>query len=320
MAIINSVDEAFNFVKQKLELAEKKANDTFPAIQKPNEIKNAPITNVYTANAFTFDTYYQKGQKMTSVEQVDKKLEEYSAMLEVNIKTIEEVHQTNIPIIENNRIVKEKITLVMQSIGVPSSYSWSYYKTANSRKMTTETTMAGYITDLARTCITDDGWEMKINSAKSKFEELKRKANDEKQRIQKEASDKAKEEKAKKSIQVLARLQVKYNLDEDSDWTDVLDALDSKNKYFMLARAMEDTRGDWSEGYWRVENAIDNFVVETPEDQEIYDEIHTMAYENEDHDGRIFRDCQWNYSVLYGKVDSELIQDYNTLQEYYSKY
>lgn len=40
MAIINSVDEAFNFVKNKLELAEKRANDTFPSIQKLNEIKN----------------------------------------------------------------------------------------------------------------------------------------------------------------------------------------------------------------------------------------------------------------------------------------
>lgn len=41
----------------------------------------------------------------------------------------------------------------------------------------------------------------------------------------------------------------------------------------------------------------------------------------DDHeDGRIFRDCDWNYSVLYGKVDTEILKDYESLKEYYSKW
>ena len=120
-----------------------------------------------------------------------------------------------------------------------------------------------------------------------------------------------------KEVLAKARLQVKYGLTEDSDWNDVLDALDSKCKYFKLARAMEDTRNDWNDGYGRVQWAISAFSVDSPEDQEIFDEIYDLAYEYEDIDGRIFRDCTHNYSFLYGKVDEELMKDYNTLREYY---
>lgn len=318
MAIINSVDEAFTFVKNKLELAEKRANDTFPSIQKLTDIKNAPITNVGISNAFTYNNYYSSYNKMTTVDQIDKKLEEYKVMLENNIQVIEETHKTNLAAIENNKLVKDKVAFVMGQIGMPSTYSKSYYKSNRSRNMTTETVRAGWYDDVARIAVSD-GYEAKISAAKQAFESLKKKAEDEKRLIREQEQVKEKEEKARKEVLAKARLQVKYKLTEDSDWDEVLEALDKKDKYFMLARAMNDVRNDWNDGFGRVEWAISRFDVETEEDKEIEAEINQIL-ESEEDDGRIFRDCAYNYSELYAKANPEIMQDYETLKEYYDIY
>lgn len=317
MAIINSVDEAFNFVKNKLELAEKRANDTFPSIQKLNDIKNAPITNVGISNAFTFNNYYSSYNKMTSVEQINKKLEEYKVMLDANIAAIEETHKTNLAAIENNKLVKEKVAFVMGQIGMPTTYSKTYYKTNRSRTPTTETVRAGWFDDVQRIAVSD-GYEAKISAAKQAFESLKKKAAQEIEELCKQEQVKEKEEKAKKEVLAKARLQVKYGLTEDSDWDEVLEALDKKDKYFMLARAMNDVRNDWSDGFGRVEWALSKFVVETEEDKEIEADIQSCLDSEED-DGRIFRDTTYNYNVLYAKVDEDLMRDYETLKEYYGE-
>lgn len=320
MAIINSVDEALSFVKVQLESAEKRANDTFPKIQKLGEIKTASIAQVGISNAFNWKDGWGSSKQASSVEQVDKKLEEYKVMLESNIAAINAAHQSNLPLIENNKLVREKVALVMKQIGLPATYTKSYYKTNRSNKMTHETTSAGWSSDLTRECIVSDGYESKINQAKSAFEALKRQADTEKNRIRQEISTKEKTEKEKKSVQALARMQVKYGLDEDSDWTDVLEALDSKDKYFALARALEDQRGDWSCGFYRVQHGVDCFFVETDEDKEIYESLHSLAYDEDLDDGRTFRDCEYNYDFLYSKVDADLMKDYDTLKEYYSKW
>lgn len=317
MTIINSVDEAFTFVKNKLELAEKRANDTFPSIQKLNDIKNAPITNVGISNAFTFSNYYSSYNKMTSVEQINKKLEEYKAMLDANIVAIEETHKTNLAAIENNKLVKEKVAFVMGQIGMPTTYSKTYYKTNRSRTPTTETVRAGWFDDVQRIAVSD-GYEVKISAAKQAFEALKKKAAQEIEEIRKQEQVKEKEEKAKKEVLAKARLQVKYGLTEDSDWDEVLEVLDKKDKYFMLARAMNDVRNDWNDGFGRVEWALSKFVVETEEDKEIEADIQSCL-DSEETDGRIFRDTTYNYSVLYAKVNEDLLKDYETLKEYYGE-
>lgn len=317
MAIINSVDEAFAFVKNKLELAEKRANDTFPSIQKLNDIKNAPITNVGISNAFTFSNYYSSYNKMTSVEQINKKLGEYKLMLEANVAAIEETHKTNLAAIENNKLVKEKVAFVMGQIGMPTTYSKTYYKTNRSRTPTTETVRAGWFDDLQRIAVSD-GYEAKISAAKQAFESLKKKAVYEIEELRKQEQVKEKEEKAKKEVLAKARLQVKYGLTEGSDWDEVLEALDKKDKYFMLARAMNDVRNDWNDGFGRVEWALSKFVVETEEDKEIEADIQSCLDSEED-DGRIFRDTTYNYSVLYAKADEDLMKDYETLKEYYGE-
>lgn len=317
MKHVKNIDEAFDFVKGVVVALEKKAESNIPSVMKLNKITMPSVANTYAANAFKYgSSYYERDPK--TIEEVDTKLTSLLAKAEQErIKVLEE-HQANIPAIENNLKVREKITQIMKDIGIPNNYSTSEFKTQRSRTKTTTTHSAGYLGDLQRNVPVSDESERMLTLIKSAVDSLKRHADTLKGNIRKELQEAEKAEKAKKEILAKARLQVKYNLDENFEWSDVLDVLDKKDKYFMLARAMEDTRNDWNDGYGRVQYAISAFEAETEEDKEIFESIHELAYESEDIDGRVFRDTEFNYSFLYGKVSEEILNDYETLKAYYN--
>lgn len=129
-----------------------------------------------------------------------------------------------------------------------------------------------------------------------------------------ERSKKAEEEKKIKERE-LAVFIGKYNLDILSTWKDVLNAIIEKNKYLRLGHYLEENRNDWNDGCWYAECGINGFNIESNVDQEIYDDI--MSYiEDWQGDGRVFRDCTYNYSVLYQMVeDKQLMRDYSVVYE-----
>lgn len=319
MAIINGIDQAFSYVKGLVTELEKKAESNIPSVMKLNKISMPSVANTYAGNAFKYGSrYYERDPK--TIEEVDSKLSQLLAKAETERAKVFEEHEVNIPAIENNLKVREKITQIMKGIGVPNNYTTSEFKTQRSRTKTSTTHAAGYLGDLQRNVPVSDEKDRMLTLIKSAEDSFKRTADTLKANIRKELQEAEKSEKAKKEILAKARMQVKYNLEDDFEWSDVLSVLDKKDKYFMLARAMEDTRNDWNDGYGRVQWAISSFEVETEEDKEIFEEIHGLAYESEDIDGRVFRDCEFNYSFLYGKVREELMKDYETLKEYYDNY
>jgi hypothetical protein len=319
MKYVKNIDEAFSFVKGLVSDLEKKAESNFPSVMKLNKITMPSVANTYAANAFKYgSSYYERDPK--TIEEVDTKLAQLLEKAELERLKVVAEHEANLPAIENNQKVREKITQIMKDIGIPNNYSTSEFKTQRSRTKTTTTHSAGYLGDLQRNVPVSDESERMLTLIKSAVDSYKRHADTLKANIRKELQEAEKTEKAKKEILAKARLQVKYNLDEDFEWSDVLDVLDKKDKYFMLARAMEDTRNDWNDGYGRVQYAISAFEVETEEDKEIFESIHELAYESEDIDGRVFRDCEYNYSFLYGKVSEEILNDYETLKSYYEVY
>lgn len=322
MKYVKTVDEAFEFVKGLMTALEKKAESNIPSVMKLNKITMPPMANTYAGNAFKYgSSYYERDPK--TVDEVDTRLTQLLTKAEQERAKVLEEHQANIPAIENNLKVREKITQIMKDIGIPSNYSTSEFKTQRSRTKTTTTHAAGYIGDLQRNIPVSDEKDRMLTLIKSAEDSLKRTADTLKGTIRKELQEAEKTEKAKKEILAKARLQVKYNLDEDFEWSDVLDFLDKKDKYFMLARAGEETRGYWGEGFGKVEYALDRFVVETEEDKEIEKEYAEILEEHNNgdcEDGRIFRDTQYSYSFLYGKVSEEIMKDYETLKEYYSVY
>ena len=319
MKYVKNIDEAFSFVKGLVSDLENKAESNIPSVMKLNKITMPSVANTYAANAFKYgSSYYERDPK--TIEEVESKLSSLLAKAEQERAKVLEEHQANIPAIENNLKVREKITQIMKSIGIPNNYSTSEFKTQRSRTKTTTTHSAGYLGDLQRNVPVSDEKDRMLTLIKSAKDSFKRHADTLKGTIRKELQEAEKTEKAKKEVLAKARLQVKYNLDDDFEWSDVLEVLDSKDKYFALARSMEAVRNDWNDGFGRVQYAISDFEVVTEEDKEIFESIHELAYESEDIDGRVFRDCEYNYGFLYGKVSEEIMKDYETLKEYYSAY
>lgn len=316
---VDNIDKAVEALKYHIEGLKVKAESNIPAVAKLNKLTLPSICNKTIDNLFKVGSGYWERSPET-VEQVDTRLAALKAQMEADKSKLAEESKANDPLIENNKSIHTKIQQIMKDLGVPNQYSRSYYKTANSRKQTVETSPAGYLGDLTRNVPVGDDRFTYSQKIESQWKYIEAHANKLKAEFRAKEVEKAKAEKNKKSVQALARLQLKYGLDEDSEWSDVLEALDKADKYFALARALEDQRGDWSEGFDRVQYAVDAFVVETEEDKEIFESLHELAYDEDLCDGRTFRDCEWNYSVLYGKVSEELLKDYETIQEYYEKY
>jgi hypothetical protein len=86
----------------------------------------------------------------------------------------------------------------------------------------------------------------------------------------------------------------------ESAMDDVKAAIRSKCKYLDLAIAGSETRGDWSEGCWRVESALGRFTPETQVDKDIVEEWWDIC--NDFDDGRSFRDTTWNYDRIIGEL------------------
>lgn len=316
---LKDLDEATTKVKALVEHYKGLAEDTIPKIVKLEEIPKGSLVGVYIDKAFMSSRgHWGAPSKLTTSEAIDKKLAEYEAMATADIQAIEAAHERNLPLIKNNEEVIAKVTKLMEHIGIPKQTRKSHYKSSRSMKIITETVSSGWITDLSEHVKVKDYNENYKQNVISALEAIKRKAQEEKATIAKEAAIKAAEIAKKEADKALIKMQLKYELDDCSEWEDVLDIICSKCKYLNLAWAMEQTRNDWSEGFGKVGCALDKFVVTSEEDHEIEKCIDECLEGCED--GRTFRDCKYNYSVLYAKVAKELMDDFDVARQHFYKY
>jgi len=82
-----------------------------------------------------------------------------------------------------------------------------------------------------------------------------------------------------------------------------------KNKYLRLAYYLNKNRNDWSDGHSYAESGLSGFAVEKQIDSDIYNDISSYIDDGWDGDGRVFRDCKYNYTVLYGMVEDKSLVD-----------
>lgn len=217
-------------------------------------------------------------------------------------------HEKNLPAIETNKAVAARVNALMIEIGMPTSYSERDTK-SRARYPKTITHSAGYLADLRRHCPTADSFEF----ATSTYERLKKDYDAYAARAEEEAkqADAKREREAvalvekRKADMELAAVLLRYELPLESSWSDVLDALCEKDQRLDLAVAMQRTRGDWSEGPYRVKNALDRFQIETTEDKDIANDVLSCLDDFED--GRVFRDTNWNYGRLFASVKDEVL-------------
>jgi hypothetical protein len=312
------LERASRIHADKFDKLKKVADDSFKPL---NKLKEAPKAMSYKINEvaslgydspkwFMHKPYYGDWKYFSTVSAIEDCKSRILGLIDRYVLECQVVFDQNIPLIEENKAIIEKLGLIMKAIGIPEKYTHSYYKTNRSSTKTSETKIAGWREDVARNIQTQN---VTIPD-KSKLLETLDKEYKKAVWAAGEDERKAKAEKEKDSKEnTLAMLRVKYTPDNPlADIHDIRDEILAKDKYLHLSYWLERNRGDWSEGYNYAEIGIDSFEVVTTQDREIYDEISGLI-EDWDGDGRCFRDCKWNYGVIYDMcIDHELKKDLET--------
>lgn len=219
-----------------------------------------------------------------------------------------QAHARNLPALENNKAVKAAVEALMESIGMPKSWSERDLK-SRSRYPKTISHQAGYLSDLGREVRTTDNFEhatMQYERMKAQYQKYAAEAAVEAE--QKAAAEQRAREAVvakRKADMELAAILLRYSLPIESTWRDVLHALAEKNQRLALAIAMQQTRMDWSEGPWRVRDALAGFQIETTEDKDIANDV--LSCLDDFCDGRVFRDTTWSYDALFASIEDQTL-------------
>jgi hypothetical protein len=221
-----------------------------------------------------------------------------------------ENHEKNLPAIEANKSVRETVTAMMVAAGIPDGWSERDLK-SRSRYPKSRRVEAGYLADLRKHAVVDDGF----SAATATYERLKQEyekyaavAETEAERVAEAREKEAERRKAElRSGVERAAIILRYGLSEEAEWDEILDELRKKDQRLDLAVAMQQTRGDWSEGFYRVRYAMERFQIQSTEDKDIANDILSCM---DSEDGRVFRDTTWNYGRLFETAaDQQLAED-----------
>lgn len=220
-------------------------------------------------------------------------------------------HEANGPALENNRRIHEHVDALMQSIGMPRKFS-ERDRNSRARYPKTLTREAGYLADLRREVVITDEFDNATAGYQRLlpvYQQFKDHADLADERAAKEREQAAERERAERRANMeLAQVLLRHGLDENHGWPEVLDALRCRDQRLDLAVAMQLTRGDWSEGPYRVRDALGRFTIHTDEDKDIVRSVSAGLVDFED--GRVFRDCAWSYGELFASVpDRQLAAD-----------
>lgn len=260
----------------------------------------------------------QAKSRYTYTEPTTARIAEY-ALRELEAARAKDVaaHEKNLPAMESNKAVAAAIIALNEAVGMPKRWS-ERDRNSRSRYPKTMGHDAGYLTDIRREVITDDGFA----SATASYERMKKeydayaeqgKRDAEQAERQRQREQETALERRKADME-LAAILLRYALPIDSTWADVLEHLRGKHQRLDLAVAMYATRSDWTEGAYRVSDALRRFTIETNEDKDIAADVAARLVDFDD--GRCFRDCTWNYDRLFASVsDEQLVADVRKAME-----
>lgn len=227
-------------------------------------------------------------------------------------KESQERHAANESAIAHNRLMRARIEAIMDAAAMPKTVRRLKQTARRSWVPKYETVPAGYIGDLAVCYPVDDGYnsewldEQRKRTAYMEFQVKAQAAADEAQRAaEREQRAAIERRKADKRLGVIL---ARYELGPEYDWPEVLESLRARSKYLDLAIAGIQTRGDWSDGFFRVKDAMGRFKIDSDQDKDIAADL-MGCLSGEESDGRIFRDTRWSYDALLGLVDKQLAED-----------
>ena len=251
-----------------------------------------------------------------TIKELDARVAEFDATYQAWLAEANGLVEANKELIEHNKLVRQRVSEYMRAVGVPDAHS-ERDLTSRSKNPKFITKSAGYLTDIVAIAPTCCPVAVLISNAKTQRATLQQQYDRRVEAIR-QAEREAEEKKRKEtSYRELVAAQIRYNLDADSTWHDVLEEVLDKNVVLSLADAMLSCRNDWSDGCDGVEHALAAAEGELTKDQI---ESISRAVENfhEDQDGRYFRDCESSYDDLFAQISTthpELYNDYKIAKE-----
>lgn len=298
--------------QRMFDLQKSKADETVPKIMKVEQCNGVE----FHSSKLDFKDGWGSRKEPTTVDAWNTSLERFYAEVDQKVEEIKRVHAGNQSAIANNSAITAKVTLIMKELGIPGTYQERDY-TSRARMPKYNTRSAGYLEDLRRNVILTDGFDAAIRSAATAKQQAKdyhaKKVAGLAQKEREEAAFKAK----KQADAVLVHMRVKYKCDVEAEVYEILNAILEKDKYLHLAHWMHENRLDWNDGPDSARTGLNGFSIETEEDQKIHDAVYSRIDDWEG-DGRVFRDMDYNYGVIYGMVkDAELMADYQRIAEIY---
>lgn len=249
---------------------------------------------------------YDPKNLITHSYDVVRSVERGLQKLEEAYRLDSEIHDRNIEAIKNNIELMEYVRAFMESIGMPKTWS-EIDKKSRAQYPKRIWHDAGYLNDIKREIQITDGWDSVVNtysSLKTKYENymMEESSKKEKQKAAKAMERELELEKRKADME-LAVLLLRYQLPIEFSWDEVLEHLCSIDPLANMAVAMILTRHDYSDGPWRVKNALGLLDSNT----DMYRAISHIIENFED--GRSFRDFEYNYDYLLSVVDKTLSDD-----------
>ena len=248
-------------------------------------------------------------QKHQIAEYALQKLEE-ARRLDINR------HDVNADSLAHNRNLRDDIIALMDFAKIPQTHQIADPK-SRGRYPKYIKVEAGYLMDLKRWIPISDGYEeseARYYKLRQIYTQYALNAEHEKQKqLTLREQEIARKQKERQEYLGLAQIIIRYSLPEDSEWEDVLEALRVKDQRLNLAVAMLLTRHNWSNGPYRVEDALSKFELNDAVDVTIQQHVSEALADYED-DGRIFRDCSWNYDQIFATIeDQTLVKDVLTV-------
>lgn len=295
------------------DIQQKKADETIPKIMKVEPCKGVEF---HSSSLDVRDGWGSRKEPST-VDAWNRSLEAFNSEVDAKVEVINAVHKSNEAAIANNQAITSKVNLIMRELGIPGTYQERDYNSRTQRPKY-NTRNAGYLGDLSRNVILTDGYDAAIRSAANAKQQAKEYHAKKVASLAQKEREEAAAKKKIKDESLLVHMRVKYKCDVEDTVYDVLRAILGKNKYLWLAHWMQENRFDWNDGPDFARVGLDGFSVDSEEDQEIYDAV-SSRIEDWDGDGRVFRDMDYSYDVIYGMVDNaELMADYQRVAEVYS--
>ncbi len=151
-----NIDEALEALTGQIEILKKKADEVIspPVKMIPYKVPS-DFRQSIEKNFLDPDDNFRR---VSTLEGVNKCLKSFKKKYDDCVIDLENIHQLNMPIVENNKTVRDKITLMMRTIGVFETYNTYEFKQVRSKEKTPTKHTSGFVDDLNRVVSVTDNY------------------------------------------------------------------------------------------------------------------------------------------------------------------